>query len=402
VTDFVKRHPGGSVITYMLEKDATHAYEEFHQRSETADKWLKTLPSRPVDGDDERVERAAIMKDFDALRAELEAEGFFEPSMAHLVWRFVQLAVMSAVGLWLAANGWVVLGVFVLGVMQAQSGWLQHEFGHYSMTGSVFVDQRFHEVMFGVFSSMSASWWRRQHNKHHARPQQLDADVDLFTLPFVAFAKEILPSQQASTWIKYQAFHFFPMLEGLALFWSFYLQPRHALRNGNYLELFYMAINHVYRLALGAAVTGSLVGTLAVYFGIQTVQAIYLFGHFTVSHSHLPVLGPEEHLTWVEHTLHTTMNINPSWWCNWVMGYLNFQIEHHLFPSMPQFRFPQVAPRVRALAAKHNVPYIQDSYLAAFKLTIANLHAVGQTTADEIDAKNASYDLSELKRNLHS
>jgi fatty acid desaturase len=27
------------------------------------------------------------------------------------------------------------------------------------------------------------------------------------------------------------------------------------------------------------------------------------------------------------------------------MAYLNFQIEHHLFPSMPQYRHPQVALR---------------------------------------------------------
>ena len=39
------------------------------------------------------------------------------------------------------------------------------------------------------------------------------------------------------------------------------------------------------------------------------------------------------------------------------MAYLNFQIEHHLFPSMPQYRHPKVAPRVQALFAKHGVEH---------------------------------------------
>ncbi|KNC53791.1 delta-5 desaturase [Thecamonas trahens ATCC 50062] len=391
VSGFIKRHPGGSVIRYMLDRDASHAYDEFHQRSESADKFLASLPSRPVEATDVRVDRSAVMADYEKLRRDLVAEGFFEPSLVHVVWRFAQLALLSVLGVWLLLNGWVVSGVLVMGLMQGQSGWLQHECGHYSLTGKVGLDQLLHELLFGVFSSMSASWWRKQHNKHHARPQQLDADV--------------LPEQQASLWIKFQAFHYFPMLEMLALFWSFYLQPRHVVRTKRYREGVFMAMNHGYRLALGVAATGSVWGTLAVYFGIQTVQAMYLFGHFTVSHTHLPVLAADEDLCWVEHTLRTTMNIESSWWCDWIMGYLNLQIEHHLFPSMPQFRFSQVSPRIRALAEKHGIPYLEDSYVNAFYRTIANLHHVGQS-AGEAQNKTVSYDavpnVTALKRNLHS
>ena len=37
---------------------------------------------------------------------------------------------------------------------------------------------------------MSGAWWRNQHNKHHATPQKLKHDVDLDTLPLVAFNGE--------------------------------------------------------------------------------------------------------------------------------------------------------------------------------------------------------------------
>lgn len=64
-------------------------------------------------------------------------------------------------------------------------------------------------------------------------------------------------------------------------------------------------------------------------------------------------------------------------WCNWWMSYLNFQIEHHLFPSMPQFRHPIVSPRVKALFEKHGLKYDQRPYFTAMSDTFKNLHNVG-------------------------
>jgi fatty acid desaturase len=62
---------------------------------------------------------------------------------------------------------------------------------------------------------------------------------------------------------------------------------------------------------------------------------------------------------------------------DWWMAYLNFQIEHHLFPCMPQFRHPQVSPRVKALFEKHGLVYQRMDYITAMKTTFANLHKVG-------------------------
>jgi len=60
------------------------------------------------------------------------------------------------------------------------------------------------------------------------------------------------------------------------------------------------------------------------------------------------------------------------------MGYLNFQIEHHLFPSMPQFRQKLISPRVKAFCEAHGLPYQVMSYAEAFRITFANLNEVGR------------------------
>lgn len=64
-------------------------------------------------------------------------------------------------------------------------------------------------------------------------------------------------------------------------------------------------------------------------------------------------------------------------WVDWWMSYLNFQIEHHMFPSMPQFRHPVVSKRVKALFDKHGLPYLTRDYFDAMKVTFTNLHKVG-------------------------
>jgi fatty acid desaturase len=62
------------------------------------------------------------------------------------------------------------------------------------------------------------------------------------------------------------------------------------------------------------------------------------------------------------------------------MGYLNFQIEHHLFPSMPQYKNAIAAPRVRAFCEKWSpdLKYIEHSYKNAWWLMLSNLNEVGK------------------------
>ena len=66
------------------------------------------------------------------------------------------------------------------------------------------------------------------------------------------------------------------------------------------------------------------------------------------------------------------------------MGYLNFQIEHHLFPSMPQYKNVMAAPYVRAFCAKWNVPgdydiqYKELNYFESWRQMFTNLNEVGK------------------------
>ena len=51
-------------------------------------------------------------------------------------------------------------------------------------------------------------------------------------------------------------------------------------------------------------------------------------------------------------------------------GYLNYQIEHHLWPDLPPSAYQRAAPRVREICEKHGVPYLQESVWTRARKTI--------------------------------
>ncbi|MBX3197725.1 MAG: acyl-CoA desaturase [Labilithrix sp.] len=76
--------------------------------------------------------------------------------------------------------------------------------------------------------------------------------------------------------------------------------------------------------------------------------------------------------------------------------YLNYQIEHHLFPDMPMARYRQIQPKVAALCAKHGIPYVQESVfararkmldVAVGKASMKRARSVGRRTLERLRAR---------------
>ena len=129
--------------------------------------------------------------EFAQFRRQLEEEGWFEPAPLHVAYRVLEVVAMHLLGVYLFTTAAWPLGFLVLGIVEGRCGWLMHEGGHYSLTGVPKVDVRLQEFLYGVGCGMSGGWWRVQHNKHHATPQKLAHDADLYMLPLVSFNKAV-------------------------------------------------------------------------------------------------------------------------------------------------------------------------------------------------------------------
>jgi fatty acid desaturase len=383
------RHPGGSIIKFLQGKgDASEAFASFHLRSKKAKAILRGLPQRACPAEILKTrapaEKKALVADFQKLLNDLREEGFFEPSMGEVIYRISELLVMFAVGayLFLAVPIFVVkaFGLFVLGLAQGRCGWLMHEGGHVSLTGKWKVDHMLQVIIYGVGCGMSAGWWRVQHNKHHATPQKLAHDADLDTLPLVSFNAAVsakVKNPVIKAWLRMQAYLFIPVTCALVcLGWQFFLHPRYMLRTKKYEEFASFGLRYV--LLFGWLLGGhSWVQAVGLYVVMMQVSGSYIFTNFAMSHTHLDVTQPDEFITWTEYAAKHTTNLSNHWFVNWWMAYLNFQIEHHMFPSMPQFRHPIIAPRVKALIEKHGMHYDVRGYFSCLGDTLNNLAQVG-------------------------
>lgn len=239
----------------------------------------------------------------------------FEPSLPHALYRISEIVILHVVGFWLLFHGHVALALIILGIVSGRCGWLMHEGGHNSLTGTAFtnvvrfftmlyvvcsgkipVDRTLQIVLYGLGCGMSGSWWRNQHNKHHSMPQKLGYDVDLNTLPLVAFTSLVCKRVGfvGKLWIRLQAL-LFPLVTTLlvALGWQFFLHPRHVLRTKNWAEAFFMAIRYVLWAAFINPVFGAR-NSFLLYLAYTWIGANYIFLNFALSHTHLPVVPKDD------------------------------------------------------------------------------------------------------------
>jgi linoleoyl-CoA desaturase len=84
---------------------------------------------------------------------------------------------------------------------------------------------------------------------------------------------------------------------------------------------------------------------------------------------------------WVHQLLTTTNYATSSRLFSWMIGGLNFQIEHHLFPNICHVHYPKIARIVKSTAAEFNLPYyVQKSFRSAVTQHFVLLRLLGRET----------------------
>jgi fatty acid desaturase len=69
--------------------------------------------------------------------------------------------------------------------------------------------------------------------------------------------------------------------------------------------------------------------------------------------------------------------VRGSWFVDAALGGLNYQVEHHLFPSMPRPNLRRAQPVVRSFCESRGVTYTEVSPLESYAAGLRHLHRVG-------------------------
>jgi fatty acid desaturase len=304
--------------------------------------------------------------DFATLSRRITAAGLLQPRPGYYVAR-LSIVALALVGGWVAffllgASWWQLLVAVLMAVVYAQVALVAHDLAH----RQVFRRRQPSEVA-GLIAGnlaigMSYGWWMDKHTRHHANPNHDDLDPDV--------APEILIWTQEATAGRrgllrfvnaYQAYLFFPLLSLLGL--SLRRSSVRALAKGGIrrrgLESVLLGVHIVGYLAALALVLNP-VQALAFLVVHQALFGVYLGCTFAPNHKGMPTPdGTGGHFVDI------------------ALGGLNYQIEHHLFPSMPTPNLRRARPIVRGFCAEIGVPYCETGLIASYGEALRHLHDVG-------------------------
>lgn len=76
---------------------------------------------------------------------------------------------------------------------------------------------------------------------------------------------------------------------------------------------------------------------------------------------------------WYVRQMLGSANIEGGRWFHVMTGHLSHQIEHHLFPDIPAWRYPTVAQDVKDLCERYGLPYNTDSFAAQYGSVLAKV-----------------------------
>ena len=94
---------------------------------------------------------------------------------------------------------------------------------------------------------------------------------------------------------------------------------------------------------------------------------------------------PDAKLDFFTKQVRTSRNVSGGWWATWLMGGLNYQIEHHLFPSMPRIHLAQAREIVKDHCEALDVPYTETTLIESYGIVIRYLNQVGLAARDPFD-----------------
>jgi fatty acid desaturase len=107
------------------------------------------------------------------------------------------------------------------------------------------------------------------------------------------------------------------------------------------------------------------------------VFGLYMGSSFAPNHIGMPLVSPRLKLDFLRRQVLMSRNITGGPLISIFMGGLNYQVEHHLFPSMARPHLRKIQSLVATYCADEGVPYTQTSLWRSYRTVIGYLNTVG-------------------------
>jgi fatty acid desaturase len=280
----------------------------------------------------------------------------------------------------LVGDSWWQLAVAAfLAFVFTQVGFIGHDAGHRQIFGSRRANYLLGLAHGNLAIGLSYGWWVDKHNRHHAHPNQEGKDPDIGAGVVAFTAGQARASRGLIRFMaRHQRYLFFPLLllEGMNLHVASFRALAGRLRHRTW-EALLLAVHVAGYLATVMLV---LPPVKAVVFIVaqQALFGLYLGCSFAPNHKGMPILTGDDQTDFLRRQVLTARNVRGGPVTDFLLGGLNYQIEHHLFPSMPRPNLRRSQALVRDFCQQHGLDYHQTTLLRSYALALGHLHETGR------------------------
>lgn len=325
-----------------------------------------------------------VGSDFARLSRRITEAGLLRQRHGHYAVRLTVVIGLLAAG-WagfamLGDNWWQLAVAAFMALVFGQVALVAHDLAH----RQVFRHRRTSAIWGRLFGNlgigMSYGWWMNKHTRHHANPNHEELDPDVSPDILVWSTEQARNSSGLARLIGgHQAFLFFPLLtlEGFNLHVSsvraLFSPSLKSRRLEGCLLLLHMT---AYLSALFLVLSlGKAVAFLAVN---QCLFGVYLGCVFAPNHKGMPTFTGDDRPDFLRRQVLTSRNVRGGRFTDLMLGGLNYQIEHHLFPGMPSPHLRRAQVVVRAYCEEIGVPYHETGLIQSYREALTHLHRTGE------------------------
>ncbi|MBG6239240.1 fatty acid desaturase [Mycetocola sp. CAN_C7] len=291
-------------------------------------------------------------------------------------------------GFILLGDSWFQLLIAAgLGLVLTQFAFVAHEASHRQVFESGPANDRLGRILADGVVGISYAWWMTKHTRHHANPNTVGKDPDI-EVDTISFIEE--DASKAKGFLAFitrrQGYLFFPLLtlEGLNLHFRSILTLFTTEKvDKRWLEFTLIGL----RLSLYVAVLFMFLplGMAFAFLGVQmAVFGVYMGASFAPNHKGMPLIAEGAKIDFLSKQVLTSRNIRGRG-MSYFMGGLNYQIEHHLFPSMPRPHLKHAREIVIEHCKTIGVPYTETTLVRSYAIVIDYLNRVGLSARDPFD-----------------
>ena len=274
--------------------------------------------------------------------------------------------------------------------MCTHTAFISHDAAHRQVFASAKKNAWLARIAGNLFVGLSYGWWMNKHGKHHLNPNKIgvDGDIDPGVIVFdpenaakrTGFAKWfaapprvlLLPAadlgrtgsahclREARAWTASRLCRSARPRSPCCLSAWCCCRPSPSAFLGWGIGLAFIAVQI---MALG----------------------LYMGGSFAPNHKGMPLVPKDVKIDFMRRQTLMSRNISGGWWVDAGMGGLNYQIEHHLFPTMSSRNLKAVQPMVREYCAERNITYTETTLGQSYMIVMRYLNRVGLGQRDPFE-----------------